>query len=266
MSAHSTRLKHTNYLAEYHTQINLAGEDNQTLDNPLLSGPSHISYVPEGDDDEEMMISKLWTPIVRDELVIHEEEEEGDSLESLLQALLSQDLISCELPRFAAGTSSELPDDGQEDDNEEGTDDNEKGTDEEFSLPSRSSNIPDVKNPTYLLPRKMIEREFCTRFVTSSPHASPMELVKALKDSIRKAAEQGVTAYDCKNLEECLLIPHAHFWGSDNPMQAEECSHGGLQCNFFCRTCEVGGTQEVKRSEPGYLSLFKVKISQCDFT
>jgi len=35
-----------------------------------------------------------------------------------------------------------------------------------------------------LLPRQMIEKEFCMRFVTSSPHASPMELVKALKDNI----------------------------------------------------------------------------------
>ncbi|KAK1230367.1 hypothetical protein PQX77_006549 [Marasmius sp. AFHP31] len=119
MSTHSTRLKHINYLAEYHTHINLAGEDNQALDNPLLSGPSHISCIPESNDDDEMMISELWTPIIRDNLVIYEEEEEGDPLESLLQALSSQDSISCELPRFAAGTSSELPDDVQEDDEED---------------------------------------------------------------------------------------------------------------------------------------------------
>ena len=35
-----------------------------------------------------------------------------------------------------------------------------------------------------LLPRQMIDKEFCTRFVTSSPHATPMELVKALKECI----------------------------------------------------------------------------------
>ncbi|KAK1220278.1 hypothetical protein PQX77_016965 [Marasmius sp. AFHP31] len=103
----------------------------------------------------------------------------------------------------------------------------------------------------------MIDKEFCTKFVTSSPHATPMELVKALKDSIEKSAERGVNAFDCKHDEECLLVPHAHFWGSDNPMQAEECSQAGLQCNFFCRTCEVGGTQEVKRSDTGFMSLFQ---------
>jgi hypothetical protein len=34
------------------------------------------------------------------------------------------------------------------------------------------------------LPREMMEKEFCVRFVTSSPHASPMELMRAVKDSI----------------------------------------------------------------------------------
>jgi hypothetical protein len=35
------------------------------------------------------------------------------------------------------------------------------------------------------LSREMIEKEFCVRFVTSSPHASPMELSSAIRDSIR---------------------------------------------------------------------------------
>ncbi|KAG7097845.1 hypothetical protein E1B28_005160 [Marasmius oreades] len=108
-----------------------------------------------------------------------------------------------------------------------------------------------------LLPKQMIEKDFCTRFVTSSPHATPMELVKALKESIMKAAEHGVEAYDCKFEEECLLVPHAHFWAGDNPMQAEECSHAGLHCNFFCQECKVGGTQEEKQTDNGFMELFK---------
>ncbi|OJA17351.1 hypothetical protein AZE42_13066, partial [Rhizopogon vesiculosus] len=39
-------------------------------------------------------------------------------------------------------------------------------------------------------------------------------------------------------------------------MQAEECSHAGLNCNYLCRTCDVGGTKEYKASEDGYSSLF----------
>ena len=34
------------------------------------------------------------------------------------------------------------------------------------------------------MPREMLEKEFCVRFVTSSPHASPMELMRAVKESI----------------------------------------------------------------------------------
>ncbi len=41
-------------------------------------------------------------------------------------------------------------------------------------------------------------------------------------------------------------------------MQAEECSQGGLRCNKFCRTCHVGGNNEYKQSDEGYLSLFEV--------
>jgi hypothetical protein len=35
------------------------------------------------------------------------------------------------------------------------------------------------------MPREMLEKEFCVRFISSSPHASPMELIKGVKESIR---------------------------------------------------------------------------------
>jgi hypothetical protein len=76
-----------------------------------------------------------------------------------------------------------------------------------------------------------------------------------------KAADTGIVAWDCKACEEVLLIPSALFFASDNPMQAEECSHGGLNCNFFCRTCKTGGTKEFKQSDGGFASLFQVIFS-----
>jgi len=72
------------------------------------------------------------------------------------------------------------------------------------------------------------------------------------------AADSGITAWDCKLNEEVMLVPHGLFVAGDNPMQAEECSHAGLNCNYFCRTCHVGGTQEYKASEAGYNSIFTV--------
>ncbi|KAG7087047.1 hypothetical protein E1B28_013026 [Marasmius oreades] len=108
-----------------------------------------------------------------------------------------------------------------------------------------------------LLPRQMIEKEICMRFVTSSPHATPMELVKALKESIMRVAEHGVETYDCKFEEECLLVPYAHFWAGDNPMQADECSYAGLHCNSFCWECKVEGIQQVKWTDDGFMKPFE---------
>ncbi|KAI6149893.1 hypothetical protein BKA82DRAFT_3976473 [Pisolithus tinctorius] len=108
------------------------------------------------------------------------------------------------------------------------------------------------------LPCKMIEKEFCIQFVSASLNATPMELMRAVKESLCKAADTGIVAWDCKGEEEVLLILRACFLAGDNPMQAEECSHTGLKCNYFCRTCNVGGTQLFKLLEQGYNSIFVV--------
>lgn len=36
-----------------------------------------------------------------------------------------------------------------------------------------------------LMPREMLENEFCVRFVSSSPHAAPLELMRGVKESIQ---------------------------------------------------------------------------------
>ncbi|KAG0693203.1 hypothetical protein DFH29DRAFT_1007548 [Suillus ampliporus] len=83
-----------------------------------------------------------------------------------------------------------------------------------------------------------------------------MELMHAMRESIDNAAESGIVAWDCKFDEEVMLVPSGLFVVGDNPMQAEECSHAGLNCNYFCRTCHVGGMKEYKESEVGYNSIF----------
>ncbi|KAG1819450.1 hypothetical protein EV424DRAFT_1472622 [Suillus variegatus] len=107
------------------------------------------------------------------------------------------------------------------------------------------------------LPCEMLEKEFFVQFVTLSPHAAPMELMQAMKDSLCNAAQSGIVAWDCKNEEEVMLILCRLFLAGDNPMQAEECSHAGLNCNYFCRMCNIGGTKEYKAFEEGYNSIFK---------
>ncbi|KAG1743272.1 uncharacterized protein EDB91DRAFT_1236771 [Suillus paluster] len=87
---------------------------------------------------------------------------------------------------------------------------------------------------------EMLEKEFCVRFVSSLPHASPMEIIKGGKESIRAAVDEGIVVYDCKYRDEVMLIPYGLFEAGDNPMQVEECSNGTLHCNYFCRTCKIG--------------------------
>ncbi|KAF8840219.1 hypothetical protein BDN67DRAFT_990447 [Paxillus ammoniavirescens] len=108
-----------------------------------------------------------------------------------------------------------------------------------------------------LMPCEMLENEFCVWFVSSSPHAAPLELMCGVKESIRKASKSGIIAWDVKYQEEVMLIPCDLFLAGDNPMQAEECSHGGLKCDYFCHTCKVGGTNAEKKTDEGYTSIFK---------
>ncbi|EGO01204.1 hypothetical protein SERLA73DRAFT_50283, partial [Serpula lacrymans var. lacrymans S7.3] len=106
------------------------------------------------------------------------------------------------------------------------------------------------------MPWEMLEKAFCVRFVSSLPHAAPMELMKGVKDSITEASSSGVLTWDCKYEQEVMLQPYLLFVAGDNPMHAEECSHFGLQSNLFCRTCKVGGTQAHKKTDEGYQKVF----------
>lgn len=74
----------------------------------------------------------------------------------------------------------------------------------------------------------------------------------------RKAAEKGVLAWDAKYQREVILRPYALFFPGDNPMQADHTSHAGLNCNFFCRTCMVGGSKAYKAGDEGFASIFEV--------
>ncbi|KAG0694571.1 hypothetical protein DFH29DRAFT_985225 [Suillus ampliporus] len=78
------------------------------------------------------------------------------------------------------------------------------------------------------LPHKMLEKEFFVQFVMFSPHAAPMELMRAMKESICNAAGSGIITWDCKYNKEAL-------------------------------TCDIGGTKEHKASGDGYSSLFTIQ-------
>ncbi|KAF8599820.1 hypothetical protein BDV93DRAFT_534000 [Ceratobasidium sp. AG-I] len=109
------------------------------------------------------------------------------------------------------------------------------------------------------LPREALQAEYNVRFVSTSPHASPAELMSGIRESIEHGFNHPTVAFDCETGEEILIRPFPLFWAGDNPMQSEHCSGHGLDSTRFCRTCDVGGTNEFKQSELGYPTLFKVR-------
>ncbi|KAF8753824.1 hypothetical protein RHS01_06641 [Rhizoctonia solani] len=112
------------------------------------------------------------------------------------------------------------------------------------------------------LPREVLQAEYNVRFVSTSPHATPLELMHGIRSSIDDAFHNPTVAFDCLNHEEVLIRPFPLFWAGDNPMQAEHCSSSGLASNKFCRTCEVGGDTNFKQSIEGYRTLFKPGATQ----
>ncbi|KAH9920588.1 uncharacterized protein B0H18DRAFT_936500 [Fomitopsis serialis] len=109
------------------------------------------------------------------------------------------------------------------------------------------------------LPRAELERDCNIRFVATSPHASPMEIISAVCDEGIYESELGaIRVWDSVKERHILIRPWLLFLPGDNPMQAELCSHIGLKGNFFCRTCHVGGSQEFKQSNEGFPSLTKI--------
>ncbi|KAI9567247.1 hypothetical protein HD554DRAFT_2173583 [Boletus coccyginus] len=109
-----------------------------------------------------------------------------------------------------------------------------------------------------LLPWEVLEQEFSIRFISGSPHATLMELMHDIKESIQKATNNPIVAFDVKHQEEVVLILYELIITSNNLMQAEECSHGGLKCNYFCRTCKVSGTHAEKNTDKRYTDIFQV--------
>ncbi|KAG8775794.1 hypothetical protein FRC12_001272 [Ceratobasidium sp. 428] len=102
------------------------------------------------------------------------------------------------------------------------------------------------------LPREKLNERINIRFMSTSQHASPIEILGGICQVFDEAFDEPVVVWDALTGREVLVRPYIHFISGDNPMHAEECSSSGLRSNFFCRTCGVGGTQVYKASEEGF--------------
>ncbi|EJF61701.1 hypothetical protein BD309DRAFT_824959, partial [Dichomitus squalens] len=109
------------------------------------------------------------------------------------------------------------------------------------------------------LPRAQIEKSRNIQFISTSPSASPMEIIEAVCNDIRQTwGTSPLKVWDVHRRRHILVRLWLLFLPGDNPMQAELCSHIGLKGNHFCRCCHVGGDQKYKQSNEGFASLLKL--------
>ncbi len=130
------------------------------------------------------------------------------------------------------------------------------------------------------LPRKLLQQEFHTHFISTSPNAS---IPKQFHDSRLLSNPHFNLCLICPATHSalCHRLTHANpvrVWDailgrtirfrlymnaepSDNPMQAEVSANIGGMGNHNCRKCEASGTAEEVESNEGAHALFDVSSS-----
>ncbi|KAJ6483374.1 hypothetical protein C8R45DRAFT_1062899 [Mycena sanguinolenta] len=109
------------------------------------------------------------------------------------------------------------------------------------------------------LPRKLLQQEFHTHFISTSPNASISEQFREFKSAVESTHTEPVRVRDELGNSTRFCI-HMNSGPSYNPMQSEVAGHIGAKGNHPCRKCEVGGTQQEKTTNEGFHALFEAGI------
>ncbi|KAJ6503828.1 hypothetical protein C8R45DRAFT_861398 [Mycena sanguinolenta] len=107
--------------------------------------------------------------------------------------------------------------------------------------------------------RKLLQQEFHTHFISTSPNASISEQFREFKSAVESTHTEPVRVRDELGNSTRFCI-HMNSGPSDNPMQSEVAGHIGAKGNHPCRKCEVGGTQQEKTTNEGFHALFEAGI------
>ncbi|KAG8725158.1 hypothetical protein FRC09_007147 [Ceratobasidium sp. 395] len=107
------------------------------------------------------------------------------------------------------------------------------------------------------LPREELNRASNVKFVCSSPHAQPLEMMGCVMQMCEETFEAPIVVWDAATEREVLLRMYALCISADNQMHVEHCSSTGMQSNLFCRMCMSGGPQAFRATLDGFSGLFK---------
>ncbi|KAJ7202681.1 hypothetical protein B0H12DRAFT_1243992 [Mycena haematopus] len=107
------------------------------------------------------------------------------------------------------------------------------------------------------LPRRILQQEFHTHFITTSPHASSSEQFEGIKSHIESTHTVPISVYDQSTQQEAAVRVFVNTGPSDNTMGSKMTGHIGAKGNCFCRKCKVGGCGEHKRTDAGFHSMFE---------
>ncbi|QRV78666.1 glutamate receptor 3,4 [Ceratobasidium sp. AG-Ba] len=107
------------------------------------------------------------------------------------------------------------------------------------------------------LPRKEMNRASNVRFVGSSPHAKPLEMMRCVMQMCEETFTDPVAVWDVATNTEVLVRLYCLCISADNQMHVEHCSSTGMQSTYFCRICMSGGPQAFRATLEGFSQLFK---------
>ncbi|KAJ7227863.1 hypothetical protein C8J57DRAFT_1439998 [Mycena rebaudengoi] len=103
------------------------------------------------------------------------------------------------------------------------------------------------------LPRSLLQQEFHTHFISTSPNASISEQFVEFKAAVERTHTDPICVEDETGGTTCICI-YVNAGPSDNPMQSKISSHIGGKGNYLCRKCEVGSCRTVR------LTLFQAGV------